>query len=114
MSDLGNLRALVHSLVNPTNTSQYQRDQQVLTNGFKEPGMFEARAVSTSLTHPYRHVLRFARDSCGPIGAEARATDGLGHHRERAENQVEEQAVSTAILNVNKYTLIQLHCQTGP
>lgn len=73
-----------------------------------------ARTVRNCLNHRNRYILRFAGDSRGPIGAKARATDGLGHHRERAENQVEEQAVSTAIMDLNEYTLIQLHYQTGP
>lgn len=32
------VRALVHAIANPTSNEQYQRDQQTLTDCFKEPG----------------------------------------------------------------------------
>jgi len=56
-AQVGDLRALLHSLVNPASNEAYVRDQSTLSNLFKEPEFFVALqsfAVDRSLSQPER------------------------------------------------------------
>lgn len=57
MMQASDVRGLLHSLVNITSNEQYQRDQQTLTNLFKEPEFLvhlQAFAADRSLSQPER------------------------------------------------------------
>jgi hypothetical protein len=57
VAHLPDLRTLLHSLVNPASNEAYVRDQQTLSNLYKEPEFFialQAFAADRSLTKPER------------------------------------------------------------